>query len=177
MGSVFAGAGSLRSADGPPLCRIKAMWIFRFFETLLQPTALSPEAPPPQSLMAFYWHYARQVRGLIAALFVAGCAVALLDTTIPIFIGRVVTLASTNAPDALFRVAGWQLLGMAAVLLVLRPSVIFTQNLIVNQTVSPGFTNLIRWQNHWHVVRQSWTFFQNDFAGRKIGRASCRERV
>ncbi|MBK8016676.1 MAG: hypothetical protein IPK20_08035 [Betaproteobacteria bacterium] len=20
----------------------------------------------------------------------------------------------------------------------------------------------IRWQNHWHVVRQSWTFFQND---------------
>ena len=25
---------------------------------------------------------------------------------------------------------------------------------------------MIRWQNHWHVVRQSWTFFQNDFAGR-----------
>ena len=27
-------------------------------------------------------------------------------------------------------------------------------------------SNRIRWQNHWHVVRQSWTFFQNDFAGR-----------
>src|SRR5208282_3260536 len=23
-----------------------------------------------------------------------------------------------------------------------------------------------RWQSHWHVVRQSWSFFQNDFAGR-----------
>ncbi len=158
------------------------MRIFRFFETLLQPTALSPEAPPPQGLMAFYWHHARQVRGLIAALFIAGCAVALLDTTIPVFIGRVVTLASTNAPGDLFRVAGWQLLGMAAVLLVVRPSVIFIQNLIVNQTVSPGFTNLIRWQNHWHVVRQSWTFFQNDFAGRIANRVmqtgpSLRESV
>ena len=29
---------------------------------------------------------------------------------------------------------------------------------------------MIRWQNHWHVVRQSWTFFQNDFAGRIANR-------
>jgi ATP-binding cassette subfamily B multidrug efflux pump len=158
------------------------MWIFRFFETLLQPTVLSPEAPPPSGLGAFYWHYARQVRGLIGGLFVAGLAVALLDTTIPVFIGRLVTLASTHAPESLLKDAGPQLLGMALVLLVLRPSVLFVQNLIVNQTVAPGFTNLIRWQNHWHVVRQSWTFFQNDFAGRIANRVmqtgpSLRESV
>ncbi len=29
---------------------------------------------------------------------------------------------------------------------------------------------MIRWQSHWHVVRQSWTFFQNDFAGRIASR-------
>ena len=29
---------------------------------------------------------------------------------------------------------------------------------------------MIRWQSHWHVVRQSWTFFQNDFAGRIANR-------
>ena len=34
----------------------------------------------------------------------------------------------------------------------------------------PGLTNLVRWQNHWHVVRQGWTFFQNDFAGRIAAR-------
>ncbi|HYZ41559.1 MAG TPA: ABC transporter ATP-binding protein, partial [Stellaceae bacterium] len=38
--------------------------------------------------------------------------------------------------------------------------------LITNQAIIPGFSNLIRWQSHWHVVRQSWSFFQNDFAGR-----------
>jgi ATP-binding cassette, subfamily B, multidrug efflux pump len=34
----------------------------------------------------------------------------------------------------------------------------------------PGATSLIRWQSHWHVIRQSWPFFQNDFAGRIANR-------
>ena len=28
----------------------------------------------------------------------------------------------------------------------------------------------MRWQSHWHVVRQSWPFFQKDFAGRIANR-------
>jgi ATP-binding cassette subfamily B multidrug efflux pump len=32
-----------------------------------------------------------------------------------------------------------------------------------------------RWQNHWHrIPRQSWAFFQNDFAGTHRDAASCR---
>ena len=59
---------------------------------------------------------------------------------------------------------------MAAVLLIVRPSALLLQALITNQAIAPGLTNLIRWQSHWHVVRQSWTFFQNDFAGRIANR-------
>ena len=55
---------------------------------------------------------------------------------------------------------------MALVLLVARPAALLLQNLITNQGIIPSFSNLIRWQSHWHVVRQSWAFFQNDFAGR-----------
>src|SRR5260370_8107489 len=29
---------------------------------------------------------------------------------------------------------------------------------------------MIRWQSHWHVLRQNWQFFQNDFAGRIANR-------
>src|SRR5436309_6016623 len=49
-----------------------SMSLFRFFEGLLEPTVLPPEAPPPGGLIAFYWHYARQARGLVALLFLAG---------------------------------------------------------------------------------------------------------
>jgi ATP-binding cassette, subfamily B, multidrug efflux pump len=159
-----------------------AMRLFRFFEGLLEPTALAPEASPPGGLAAFYWHHVRQARGLVVALFVAGLTVALLDTLIPVFIGRIVTAASTLEPDRLFPTIGRQLLFMAGVMLVARPIAIFTQNLVTNQAIAPGLTNLIRWQNHWHVVRQSWTFFQNDFAGRIANRVmqtgpSLRESV
>jgi ATP-binding cassette, subfamily B, multidrug efflux pump len=158
------------------------MSIFRQFERLLEPTALSPEGAPPSGLWAFYWHHARQVRHLIVALFIAGSIVALLDTTIPVFIGQLVALASSHAPDALLREAWPQLAGMAVVLLIARPAALAFQHLVTNQAINPGFTNLVRWQNHWHVVRQSWTFFQNDFAGRIANRVmqtgpSLRESV
>jgi len=144
--------------------------MIRWLETLLEPTRVRPSAPPSAGLSQFYWHYIRQVRGIIVALFVAGMAVALLDVAIPVFIGRVVTLVSTYSPQELFAQAGAQLLAMAAVFVVVRPLALLTQNLVTNQVINPGVTNLIRWQSHWHVVRQSWTFFQNDFAGRIANR-------
>ncbi len=149
--------------------------MFRFFEHLLRPTADPPAAPPPEvdgprALARFYWHFVKQTPGLIVALFVAGLAVALLDTLIPVFIGRVAALIAAKTPATIFRDAGHQLLGMAAILLLVRPSALLVQYLITNQAIAPGMTNLIRWQSHWHVVRQSWTFFQNDFAGRIANR-------
>ena len=146
------------------------MRIFHFFEHLLEPTDLPTGTEPPPGLMAFYWHYARQAKGLVALLFLAGSIVAVLDATIPVFIGRVVDLVASSDPAALLRDHGWQLAGMGAVLLIGRPCALLFQNLITNQAIVPGLTNLIRWQSHWHVVRQSWTFFQNDFAGRIANR-------
>jgi len=149
--------------------------MFQWFETILRPTAAPPDAPPPlltepNALGRIYWHYARQARGLIAALFAVGLCVAFLDSLIPVFIGRVVGLLSHTAPDRLIPDAGWRLAGMAAVLLVLRPVVLMGQYLITNQGIAAGLTNLIRWQAHWQVIRQSWSFFQDDFAGRIANR-------
>jgi len=144
--------------------------MFSLFERLLKPTD-TPERPePPAALVAFFWHYARQAKGLFIALFVVGFAVALLDTMIPIFIGRIVTLITTSKPETLFADFWPLLLAMALTLLVLRPLALTTQNLLSNQAISANVSNRIRWQNHWHVVRQSWAFFQNDFAGRIANR-------
>ncbi len=141
-----------------------------WFESLLDPTGGVPTEPPTAGLARFYWHFARQVRWLIVALFAAGLLVALVDITIPVFIGRVVTLVSTQPRDRLLAVAGWQLVAMGLTLLIGRPLALLSQYIVTNQIINPGVSNMIRWQNHWHVVRQSWTFFQNDFAGRIANR-------
>ena len=64
--------------------------MLRLFERSLPPTSLPEGAEPPAGLVAFYWHFARQAKGLFVGLFAAGFAVALLDVTIPVFIGKVV---------------------------------------------------------------------------------------
>ncbi|MDB5600704.1 MAG: multidrug transporter ATP-binding protein [Xanthobacteraceae bacterium] len=144
--------------------------MFALFERLLNPTRQPEQPAPPSGLAAFYWHFARQAKGLFIGLFVVGLAVALVDTLIPVFIGKVVTLVTTSRPDRLL-VDHWPLLaGMALVLLVVRPLAITAQNLVSNQAISANVSNMIRWQNHWHVARQSWAFFQNDFAGRIANR-------
>ena len=140
------------------------------FERLLKPTDTPAQTEPPASFTAFFWHFIRQAKGLFVALFVAGFVVALLDSTIPVFMGRIVTLITSNSPQDLFAQYWPHLLGMALVLLVARPLAMFAQNLLANQAIAANVSNRIRWQNHWYVVRQSWAFFQNDFAGRIANR-------
>jgi ATP-binding cassette, subfamily B, multidrug efflux pump len=144
--------------------------MFKFFERLLNPTDTPTQAEPPASFIAFFWHFARQSKGLFVALFGAGFVVALLDSTIPVFMGRIVTLITASPPETLFAQYWPHLIGMALVILIARPLALTTQNLIANQAVSANVSNRIRWQNHWYVVRQSWAFFQNDFAGRIANR-------
>ncbi|MGV8534150.1 multidrug ABC transporter ATP-binding protein, partial [Pseudomonas aeruginosa] len=55
---------------------------------------------------------------------------------------------------------------MAVVALVLRPLFNALHDMLVHQSINPSMTNLIRWQNHRYVLKQSLGFFQNDFAGR-----------
>ena len=144
--------------------------MLRRFETLLQPTAGIPAPPPTAGLLRFYWHFLRQARWFAVALFGFGGGIAVLDTMIPTFIGEIAGLVSSHAPETLVRDNWPRLLMMAAVLGLARPLTFLAHNIVVNQIVNPSVTNLIRWQNHWHVVRQSWTFFQNDFAGRIAAR-------
>jgi ATP-binding cassette, subfamily B, multidrug efflux pump len=140
--------------------------MIRFFEKMINPTA-TPENPvPPTKLIPFYWHFAKQVKGLFAFLFVIELFVALTDSAVPWFIGKIVTFVSSVPPDRFLTETWPWLVAMMLVMLVARPGVIFARYLVTNQALTGNFSNLIRWQSHWHVVRQSWSFFQNDFAGR-----------
>ena len=133
-------------------------------------TANAGSGPPPEGLVAFYWHFIRQTKGWYAAMFAASLAVALLDTVIPLFIGRLVSLMEATDRQAALAAERPVLLGMIALVLVVRPLAILTDVAIRHNALIPGATSLIRWQSHWHVVRQSWPFFQNDFAGRIANR-------
>jgi ATP-binding cassette, subfamily B, multidrug efflux pump len=112
----------------------------------------------------------RQTKGWYAAMFAASLAVAALDAVIPLFIGRLVSLMEASDRMAAVREQAPMLAVMIALVLVVRPLVLLADIAIRHMILIPGATCLIRWQSHWHVIRQSWPFFQNDFAGRIANR-------
>src|SRR5260370_9563427 len=75
----------------------------------------------PPGLVSFYWHFVRQTKVWYALMFVTSLAVALIDTAIPVFIGRLVSLM--EAPDRRAALHDqWPLLaGMGAPVLLVRP--------------------------------------------------------
>jgi len=144
--------------------------MFAYLQSKIRGTASPGPGAPPGGLLAFYWHFAQQTKGWYLLMFVTSLAVALIDTVIPVFIGRLVSLMEADDRVLALEQQWPMLAGMVALVLVVRPLVMLIDIAIRHNVLIPGVTSMIRWQAHWHVVRQSWPFFQNDFAGRIANR-------
>jgi ATP-binding cassette subfamily B multidrug efflux pump len=144
--------------------------MFRFLESLIRGTRAHAAKTPPSGLLSFYWHFISQTPWPYVAMIVTSLSVALADMCIPVFIGKLVSLM--EAPDRIAALAGQAtaLSVMMLVVLILRPLLQMSDIAIRHNALMPGATSLVRWQSHWHVLRHSWPFFQQDFAGRIANR-------
>jgi ATP-binding cassette subfamily B multidrug efflux pump len=140
--------------------------MFRYLQSRIRGTASTGTDVPPPGLIAFYWHFVRQTKGWYVVVFVTSLAVAMIDMVIPVFIGKLVALMETVDRHAALAEHAPMLIGMIVLILLVRPVVLFADVAIRQNVLLPGVTSLVRWQSHWHVVRQNLPFFQNDFAGR-----------
>ncbi|MBA1157891.1 ABC transporter ATP-binding protein [Microvirga mediterraneensis] len=144
--------------------------MFRYFETRIDFSRKPPEESPPDNLWGFYWHFIAQAKGLFVALFALGFVLAVVEALVPWLIGRLVNAISHTSPEGIFHEAGPLLIGMGAIILLVRPFGTILFRLLVNHSLAVSFTTMVHWQNYWHVVRQPLGFFQEDFAGRIANR-------
>jgi ATP-binding cassette, subfamily B, multidrug efflux pump len=144
--------------------------MFGYLQSRIRGTSSPGPGAPPPGLIAFYWHFVHQHKRWYVLMFVTSLAVALIDTVIPVFIGRLVSLMESVDRQAALAQQWPLLIGMVGLVLIVRPLVMLADVAIRHNALIPGATSMIRWQSHWHVVRQSWPFFQNDFAGRIANR-------
>lgn len=140
--------------------------LYRRFERLIDPFRSASERMPPSEVLRFYVYFLRQVWPVFLALLVVGLIVALIEVALFSYLGRIVDLAQSTPSAEFFRVHANELIWMAVVALVLSPLFNALHDMLVHQSINPSMTNLIRWQNHRYVLKQSLGFFQNDFAGR-----------
>jgi ATP-binding cassette, subfamily B, multidrug efflux pump len=144
--------------------------MFKFLESLIRGTRAHAAVTPPSGLLSFYWHFIRQTPWPYVAMIVTSLCVALADMCIPVFVGKLVALMAAPDRAAALLAQALTLSGMMLVVLIVRPFLQMTDIAIRQNALLPGATSLVRWQSHWHVLRQSWPFFQQDFAGRIANR-------
>ncbi len=144
--------------------------LYRTFERWIDPFRSTADSRPPAGVAHFVWHYVSQAKGPFLVMLVLGGISPLVEAGLFYFVGRLVDLLDGLPAErswaALWDAAGSELLFMLAVVLVIRTLVVGLSAMVDNQTINPSFYNLVRWQAHRHVSRQSYGFFQSDFAGR-----------
>lgn len=144
--------------------------MFRWFESLVDVFPKIEREMPPRTIWRFYVHYLRPIWPILLATLVAGLLLAIVEVAMFDFLGRIIDMVTEQPGEDFFLRHANALLWMAGITLLARPLLVALHNLLVNQAVIPGLSNRTRWLTHNYVVRQSLTFFQNDFAGRIANR-------
>jgi ATP-binding cassette, subfamily B, multidrug efflux pump len=141
--------------------------MFRWFETRIDAFPEDPPGRPPETLLAFYAYFIKPVWPVFAILLVAGFLGSLIEVSLLAFVGSLVDMMRTAVTPEAFLANHWAiLLWMGFIALVARPLVSTAHDLIKNQIIGAPVSNRVRWLTHRYVLRQSLSFFQNDFAGR-----------
>ncbi|HEX7027744.1 MAG TPA: ABC transporter ATP-binding protein [Gammaproteobacteria bacterium] len=140
--------------------------MFSFFERLIKPFPPQEPEQPPRNLIAFCRHYTKGIEPHLAVMAVLTALMAAMEVSLFAFLGELVDWLGTKSPNTLLEDEGGRLLWMAFIVLIGLPLTVFLHALVVHQSLLGNYPMIIRWQAHRYLLRQSLSFYQNEFAGR-----------
>jgi ATP-binding cassette subfamily B multidrug efflux pump len=140
--------------------------MLRFFERWIEAYPTTEPAQAPNTLYAFCRYYSKGVEVPLILMSLLTALIAMLEVTLFSFMGQLVDWLVTKDPTTFLSEEGGHLLGMALMVLLVMPLVTFLHSAIIHQTLLGNYPMRIRWLAHRYVLKQSVTFFQDDFAGR-----------
>jgi ATP-binding cassette subfamily B multidrug efflux pump len=137
-----------------------------WFESRLEPYPSDEPVEPPKTLLAFLLYYVQGAKRWLALMAVFTALIALSEVMLFGFMGNVVDWLSNANRETFLRDESGKLWLMGIFVLVFLPLIIATQSIIIHQTLMGNVPQRIRWLIHRYVIRQSMTYFQDEFAGR-----------
>ncbi|MGI1671272.1 MAG: ABC transporter ATP-binding protein/permease [Neptuniibacter sp.] len=140
--------------------------MYSFFERLV--AAFPPEEPaqPPRGLFAFCRHYTRGAEWPLVIMSILTATVAVLEVVLFGFMGQLVDWLSSKDRATFWEEESGTLMLMGLVPLVALPLAGVLHSLITHQALLGNYPMSIRWLAHRYLLRQSVSFYANDFAGR-----------
>ena len=143
--------------------------MFRLLESLIDPFRPTGTTPSDR-FWPFVLDHLKPFRFLLSVVALTGFSVALVETGLIFYAGRLVDLMTASGPETFAAEHGVELIVVVALILLARPLVIVLNIALLNHGMSVNLLDQIRWRAHKHLLGQSVGFFQNDFAGRIANR-------
>ncbi|MEC4728865.1 ABC transporter ATP-binding protein/permease [Shewanella sp. D64] len=140
--------------------------MFKRFESWIDALPSQEPEQPPTGIYAFCRFYTRGFERPLILMSVITALLAVLEVSLFGFMGQLVDLLINNDPETLFEKEGRKLIGMTVLILVVIPALVLLHALIVYQGLLGNYPMSIRWLAHRYLLKQSVSFYQNDFAGR-----------
>jgi len=140
--------------------------MYAWFESRVNPYPSEEPTRPPSTLLAFIVHYSRPVLGWLTLMAVLTAAIGVGEVMLFNFLGQIVDWLSKADPKTFLADEASTLWVMGVFTLVGLPLLVFAQSTIIHQVLLGNYPMIGRWQMHRYLLRQSMTFFANEFAGR-----------
>lgn len=140
--------------------------MFGWFESRLNPYPAAEPVAPPKGLVAFCWHYSRPAALWLLIMAFCTMLIAIGEVALFQFLGNIVDWLTSADRERFLETEGTKLIWMSALILVGLPLIVAIDSLIMHQILLGNYPMIGRWQMHRYLLRQSMTFFANEFAGR-----------
>jgi len=140
--------------------------MFKRFESWVEALPDVEPTKPPTGIYAFCRHYTKGYELPLILMSVLTALLAMLEVSLFGFMGQLVDWLVNKNPQTLFQDEGTTLLLMGAMVMVVMPLLVLLHALIMHQTLLGNYPMSIRWLAHRYLLKQSVSFYQNDFAGR-----------
>ncbi len=142
------------------------MRLFSLFESFVEPFPEEPATRPPSKLIPFLWHYSRSVWPWLLTMAVLTAIISILEVSLFGYLGNLVDWLTSSQRDTFVSDEAGKLIWITVIVLVLLPLIGFIHSLILHQAVIGNYPMAIRWKAHRYMLGQSYSFFQDEFAGR-----------
>ncbi|WP_198780445.1 ABC transporter ATP-binding protein [Shewanella putrefaciens] len=140
--------------------------MFKRFESWVEALPDVEPTKPPTGIYAFCRHYTKGYELPLILMSVLTALLAMLEVSLFGFMGQLVDWLVNKNPQTLFQDEGTTLLLMGAMVMIVMPLLVLLHALIMHQTLLGNYPMSIRWLAHRYLLKQSVSFYQNDFAGR-----------
>ncbi|WP_349974295.1 ABC transporter ATP-binding protein [Pseudomonas sp. WHRI 8519] len=140
--------------------------MLRAFEQRLDPFPPDEAPPPPVGLLRFLWACTRGARGYVLALALLSAGVSIYEAWLFSFLGQVVDLLSAWQAGGAAEGQETRVLWGIAIVLLTSIGLVALRTMVQHQVLAINLPLRLRWDFHRLMLRQSLSFFSDEFSGR-----------